>query len=61
MKTYKNLYPRIWAYDNLYAACRAAARRKRRLPGVAGFEYVLTDSLFRLEEELRTQTYRPSR
>ena len=59
MKTYKNLYPRIWAYDNLYVAWRAAARRKRTSPGVAGFEYALTDSLLRLEEELRTQTYHP--
>jgi len=58
VKTYKNLYPRIWAYDNLYEAWRRAARRKRRSPRVAGFEYVLTDNLPRLEEELRTQTYR---
>jgi hypothetical protein len=26
MKTYKNLFPRICAYDNLYYAWRAAAR-----------------------------------
>jgi hypothetical protein len=59
MKTYKNLSPRIWAYDNLHVAWRAAARRKRTSPGVAGFEYALTDNLLQLEEELRTQTYRP--
>jgi hypothetical protein len=59
MKTYKNLYPRIWIYDNLYVAWRAAARRKRKSPGVAGFEYALTDNLLQLEEELRTQSYRP--
>jgi hypothetical protein len=40
-------------------AWRAAARRKRKSPGVAGFEYALTDNLLQLEEELRTQTYRP--
>jgi retron-type reverse transcriptase len=59
MKTYKNLYPRIWVYENLYEAWRRAARRKRAAPGVATFEYTLTDNLLRLEEELRTQTYRP--
>jgi hypothetical protein len=59
MKTYKNLYPRIYAYDNLYAAWRCAAQRKRGKPGVAAFEYLLTDNLLRLEDELRTQTYRP--
>ena len=60
MKTFKQLYPRIWAYENLHTAWRHAARRKRKSPGVAGFEYALTDNLLQLEEELRTQTYRPS-
>ena len=59
MKTYKNLYPRIWAYENLYEAWRNAARGKRKARGVAAFEYALTDRLLELEEELRTQTYRP--
>jgi len=59
MKTYKNLYPRIWAYENLYTAWRNAARGKRKARGVAAFEYALTDRLLELEEELRTQTYRP--
>lgn len=59
MKTYKNLYPRICAYDNLYTAWRNAARRKRKSPGVASFEYALIDNLLQLEEELCTQTYRP--
>src|SRR2546429_7897674 len=29
MKTYKNLYTRIWAYENLYEAWCKAARGKR--------------------------------
>ena len=37
MKTYKNLYPRIWAYENLYEAWRNAARGKRKARGVAAF------------------------
>ena len=59
MKTYKNLYPRIWAYQNLHTAWRNAARRKRESAGVASFEYALTDNLLQLEDELQTQTYRP--
>jgi hypothetical protein len=54
MKTYKNLYPRIWAYDNLHIFWRNAARRKRKSAGVASFEYALTDNLLQLEEELQT-------
>ena len=48
MKTYKNLYTRIWIYENLYETWRRAARRKRKSLGVAGFEYALTDNLLRL-------------
>ena len=32
MKTYKNIFPRICAYDNLYFAWRDAARGKRKSP-----------------------------
>lgn len=51
VKTYKNLYARIWAYENLYEAWRTAARRKRKSPRVAGFEYALTDNLLRLDRK----------
>ena len=59
MKTYKNIYPKICAYENLYESWRRAARGKRRSPEVAAFEYHLIDNLLQLEEELRDQTYRP--
>jgi retron-type reverse transcriptase len=59
MKTYKNLYPRICTYENLYESWRKAAQGKRKSAEVATFEYHLTDNLLALEEELRTQTYRP--
>ncbi len=59
MKTYKNIFPRICAYDNLYFAWRDAARGKRKSPEVAAFEYALTDNLLRLEVELREGRYRP--
>jgi RNA-directed DNA polymerase len=59
VKTYKNIFARICAYNNLYFAWRAAARGKRRSPEVAAFEYALTDNLLQLEEELRQGRYRP--
>ena len=59
MKTYKNIFPRVCAYDNLYFAWRDAARCKRKSPEVAAFEYALIDNLLRLEAELREARYRP--
>jgi retron-type reverse transcriptase len=60
MKTYKNLYPQIYAFENLYAAFRQARRGgKRKKVEVAAFEYHLEEELWHLHEELRTQTYAP--
>ena len=39
MKRYKNLYPQITSFENLYAAYWAAARGKRSRSDVAAFEY----------------------
>lgn len=35
MKTYKNLYPQVYAWENLEKAYRKARRGKRRKPYVA--------------------------
>jgi RNA-directed DNA polymerase len=59
MKTYKNLYPRICAFENLYPAYRAARRGKRNRTAVALFEFDLERNLLELQAELRGQTYRP--
>lgn len=59
MKSYKNIYPKICDYRNLYESWRRAARGKRKVPEVAEFEYYLLDNLFQLEAELGEQTYRP--
>jgi hypothetical protein len=40
MKTYKNLYPRIYGFSNLYAAYRQARQGKRSRVEVAAFEQV---------------------
>ena len=59
MKTYKNLYPKVWAWDNLYLAYRRARKGKRGRVPVANFEFFLEDNLVQLQEELRTKTYTP--
>ena len=59
MKTYKNLYPQICSFENLYWSYKAAARGKRGNPRVAEFEQRLEDNLIQLQDELLAQTYRP--
>jgi RNA-directed DNA polymerase len=60
MKTYKNLYPQVCTFENLFLAFRSAAKGKRGRPEVAAFEQDLEPNLFRLQEELEAQTYHPS-
>jgi hypothetical protein len=59
MKTYKNLYPKIYEFENLYRAYRAARRAKRAQVSVASFEFDWEHNLLELQTELREQTYRP--
>jgi len=59
MKTYKNLYPEICSFGNLCIAFYGAARGKRGKAEVAAFEGELEPNLFRLQEALLAQTYRP--
>jgi len=59
IKTYKNLYPQVWAWDNLYLAYRKARKGKRSRPDVAAFEFNLELELPRLQDDLAAQTYRP--
>ncbi len=59
MKTYRQLYPQVYDFENLYASYRAARRAKRGRAEVARFEARVEDELFRLQDELRNETYRP--
>ncbi|MBN1934900.1 MAG: group II intron reverse transcriptase domain-containing protein [Anaerolineae bacterium] len=59
MKTYKNLYPRVYSFENLYRAYRAARKGKRKRVAVASFEFDLEGNLLDLQDELCTYTYRP--
>ncbi len=57
MKTYKNLYPQIYDFGNLYIAFLAAHKVKRDRVAVASFEFDLERNLLKLETELREQTF----
>ncbi|MBI1879010.1 MAG: group II intron reverse transcriptase domain-containing protein [Chloroflexi bacterium] len=60
MKSYKNLYPQIYPFANLYQAFRTARKGgKRNKVEVASFEFDLEHNLLALESELRDQSYRP--
>jgi retron-type reverse transcriptase len=59
MKTYRHLYNQITDFPTLLDAFRKARRGKRNRQEVAAFEFDLETNLFRLQEELRTQTYQP--
>jgi RNA-directed DNA polymerase len=57
MRTFKRLYPLIYAFDNLYAAY-LKARRGRRYDGeVLWFSMRLEDELLQLYHELQSETY----
>lgn len=52
MKTYKNLYPQIYSFSNLYAAYRKARKGKRNRVAVASFEFDLEHNLLALQTAL---------
>jgi retron-type reverse transcriptase len=59
MKTYRNLYPQVWNFENLYTAYRRARKGKRSKPGVAGFERQQEEELLQIQQELCEKTYSP--
>ena len=59
MKTYRNLYPKVCDWDNLYLAYRKARKGKRGRPPAATFEYNLEANLVQLRRELVEKTYTP--
>lgn len=59
MKTYRNLYPQVYAFENLYQAYRQARKGKRGKTEVAAFERHYEEELFSLQTELITKTYTP--
>lgn len=59
MKTYKHLYPQVYAFENLRKAFRAARRGKRDKQQVFQFEFNAESELLRLRDELQAKTYAP--
>ena len=57
MKTYKNLYNRIYAFENLYQAYKQAKKGKRYREDVLRFSENLENNLLDLQKELMNQTY----
>jgi len=59
MKTYKNIYSKIYSIDNLIRAWRKARKGKTKKEYVIEFEKDTMGNLFRLQKELIEQTYEP--
>ncbi|MDP3026759.1 MAG: reverse transcriptase/maturase family protein [Nanoarchaeota archaeon] len=57
MKTYKNLFQEVCKFENLYTAYLKARRGKNNVAEVLEFTYNLENELFKLQDELRSQTY----
>jgi hypothetical protein len=60
MKTHKQLFAKIVAFENLLLAAQKAAAGKREQFHVMDFFHRLEENLWRLQEELATKTYQPS-
>jgi len=59
LKTVRNLYPQVCAWENLELAYRKARKGKRTRKPVAAFEFDRERNLTELQAELRQKTYRP--
>jgi RNA-directed DNA polymerase len=61
MKTYKNLYPKIYDFDNLHLAYLKARRCKRYRHDVLRFSANLEENLINIQNHLIWKTYRTGR
>lgn len=59
MKTYNNLYEKIYDFHNLVKAWKKARKRKTKKRYVIDFEANLRENLLKLKEELNLETYNP--
>jgi RNA-directed DNA polymerase len=58
VKTYRNLYPGVHDFENLYRAYRQARKGKQGRAEVAAFGFLVEDNLAQLQDELASRTYR---
>lgn len=61
MKTYGDLYPQIYDFDNIHLAYLKARRNKRYKQDVLLFSARLEENLIDIQNRLIWKTYRPSR
>lgn len=61
MKRYRDIYPAIYDYENLYEAYRSARKGKTQRSEVMAFTRDLEDNLIELQNELIWRTYRVGR
>lgn len=59
MHTYTDLYNKIYSYANLLLAFKKARKGKTKKNYVVEFERNLKENLFKLQEELINETYKP--
>jgi retron-type reverse transcriptase len=59
MKRYGDLWPQITSFENIVKAAQQAQRGKRFRPNVLEFNYNLEQNLFKIQQELQDQSYRP--
>jgi len=59
MKTYKNLYEKIYSKGNILLAYQKAIKGKSSRPDIKEFKKHLFRNLEALHQELKTQTYKP--
>lgn len=58
MKVYKNVFNKVIELDNLFSAWDEFKKGKRSRPDVAYFEFELETHIFKINDELRDETYR---
>jgi len=58
MKTYNNLYSKIYSLNNIYLAYLKARRNKRYKKQILEFNYNLEENLYKIHEELKNKTYK---
>jgi RNA-directed DNA polymerase len=59
-KTYRDLWPQLVSFENLWLAYLGARRGKRSRPDVAAYEFEAEIRLLRLQERLESGSYSPA-
>ncbi len=61
MKTYNHLFEKIISFENLILAAQRAQKGKRLRKSTAEFNFFMEQEIFKLQDELKAQTYQPGR